>query len=181
MTYLWRYRITDMHRIRVTERLGVRLPAWSPRALTAVSARGLKNGRSSPRRTSTKNGVTTARLRMPGTLSLHDHRDVQTLSMNCNCGDLRSFCTVAANRRRRFSQRAATVRSRLSPSRRHLRNLHDPHNKDIDHHLDEKLGNLCGFLNSQDHEDRLCVTTGIWTTTRDIDTMGSNWGISMEF
>ena len=50
--------------IRVTERLGVRLPASpaprSPRALTAVSARRLKNGRSSPRRTSAKNGVTTA-------------------------------------------------------------------------------------------------------------------------
>ena len=49
MTYLWRYRITDMHRIRETERLGVRLPASppprSPRALTAVRARGLKNGR----------------------------------------------------------------------------------------------------------------------------------------
>ena len=65
MTYLWRYRITDLHRIRVIERLGVRLPAsqppWSPRALTAVSVRGLKSGRSSPRRTSAKNGVTTAK------------------------------------------------------------------------------------------------------------------------
>ena len=69
---------------------------------------------------------------MPGTVSQHNHRDVQTLSMNCNCRDLGSFCTVAANKRQRLSQRAATVRSRLSPPRRHLRNL--------------QLGNLYGFL-----------------------------------
>ena len=119
-----------------------------PRAITAVSARGLKNGRSSPRRTSAKNGVTTAitppihchirhRLRMPGTLSLRDHRDVQPLSMNCNCGDLRSFCTVTTNKKRRFSQRAATVRFRLSPPRRHLRNLHDMYTRDVDHLIHE--------------------------------------------
>ena len=115
------------------------------------------------------------RLRMPGTLSQHDHRDVQTLSMNRNCGDLRSFCTVAANRRRRFSQRAATVRSRLSPSRRHLCNSHDDHNRDI-------LGNLYG----QEHHDdqplqndmsRTCTTTQ--QERRPPST--SNRGISMIF
>ena len=137
MTYLWRYRITDRHRTGVTERL------------ESDSRRPRHRGRSSPRRTSAKNGVTTAkkplprrhirhRLRMPGTLSQHDHRDVQTLSMNCNCGDLRSFCTVAANRRRRFSQRAATVRSRLSSPRRHLRTCMTRTTRTIDHHIDEK-------------------------------------------
>ena len=152
MTYLWRYRITDMDRIRVTERLGVRLQASPPPGALAISA---------------------IECECPGGPNLVNELQLRR--------DLRSFCTVAANRRWRFSQRAATVRSRLSPPRRHLRNLHDPHNKDIDHHIDEKLGNLYGFLNSQDHEDRLCVTTGMSTTTRDIDTMASNCGISMEF
>ena len=155
MTYLWRYRITCMHRIRVTERAGVRLPASpSPR-----SPRRLKNGRSSPRRTSAKNGVTTAK--KPSFTAIS--------AIDCECPKPCRCMTTGTSKtcqwKRRFSQRAATVRSRLSPPRRHLRNLHDTHTWDVDHLIHEQLGNLYGFLNSPDYEDHLCVTTGMSTTT----------------
>ena len=164
MTHLWRYRITDMHRIRVTERLGVRLPAsthscecsraekWALKS-TEDEREKWRHNRQKPS-FAAKSAID---CECPEPCRCMTTGTSKTLSMNCNCGDLRSFCTVA------------------SPPRRHLKNLHDPHDKDIDHHIDEKLGNLCGFQNSQDHEDRLCVTTGMSTTTRDIDTMASNW------
>ena len=82
--------------------------------------------------------------------SLHNRRDVHTLSMNCNCGESAVFCTqrpstcrcttkacqrpcpgTRAESRRNSQQLQlweTTVSSTLAPE-----NLHDPHTGDIDH------------------------------------------------
>ena len=64
----------------------------------------------------------------------------------------------------RISQRAGTVGVQLSHPQPAPENLHDPHNRDIDHLVEEQLGKLCGMLKSLDHGQSLCATTGISTT-----------------
>ena len=49
---------------------------------------------------------------------------------------------------------SATVGARLSPPRRHLWTSHHLHNRDIDHLVEEKLGNIFGQRNSLDHTNQ---------------------------